>query len=266
MIRVFPSDWQIRGADVEPAPGAVHFRLEDRHSVRRTGMGDRYDWVVHCAAIRSPEVCAEDPRHALEINAKATGWLARVTADVGAKMAYASSHHVFNGEDPPYRESDTPAPVNVYGHSKLAGERHALSVPGALVVRLPALYSLDLDAPNNPLAELRRALSCGERVEADDQHLRYYTLTEEVAEAFAFLMKQECRGVVHASAQMGCTELEFRRAAAEAMGLDSELVVAREQAASSVRRPRDSRLDIGLYESLGGPPFTNYDEALRTLQ
>jgi dTDP-4-dehydrorhamnose reductase len=179
-------------------------------------------------------------------------------------VAYASSHHVFAGDDPPYREDDPPAPLSVYGHTKLAGERHVLGVPGSLVVRLPALYSLDPDAPNGKILDLGRAIETGRPVQADAAHLRYYTLAEEVATAFAFLMSTDRRGVVNVSAARGCTEAEFARAAARAMGLDSDLVVERGEADSPVTRPRDSRLDTSLYESLGGPSMTDYDAVLRT--
>jgi len=264
MTRVFPPDWDVAVTDTQPRAGCVQLRLEDRHSVLDAIHSGPYDWVVHCAAISSPSVCHEDPRRAVEINSQATGWVARATADMGAKLAYASSHHVFAGDHPPYREDDAPAPLNVYGHSKLAGERHALSVPGALVVRLPALYCLDPAAPNSKLNVLRDRLRAGQTIEADATNLCYYTLADEVATAFAFLMANGCRGTVHVSAPFGCTELDFYRVAAERLGLDGSLVVER-AGEPAVRRPRDSRLDTTLYQSLGGAPLTPCHEVLAAL-
>ncbi len=264
MLQEFPEEWEPVGTTIAPQHGFVEFQLEDRHSVHRVG-GGAYDWIVHCAAIASPADCADDPRRAMEVNAKATGWLARAAADAGSRMAYASSHHVFCGDSPPYKETDPPSPVNVYGHTKLAGERHALSVPGALIVRLPALYSLDTAAPNNRLGLLRRSLEAGETFRAENASVRYFTLAEDVAAAFAFLIAEDHRGVYHVSAATGCTQFQFMRAAAEAMGLDPELVVE-DDADPPVERPRDSRLDTGLYRSLGGPEPRPYQDALEGLR
>jgi dTDP-4-dehydrorhamnose reductase len=255
MLKVFPPGWQVTCTHVSAAAGMIECRLEDPCSVTQAVQGDNYAWVVHCAVIRSPEACEQDPRRAVEINARAREWLARAATDIGARMAYASSPHVFAGDRPPYAEGDAPSPISVYGRSKLAGEHHALSVPGGLVVRMAALYSLNLTAPSNILAALKESLEAGRPVKAGGHYVRYYTLAEEVAAAFSFLMAAGRRGVVHVSAQRGCTQLQFLRAAAVAMGFDAGMVVEQEAGAQTAIRPRDSRLEVRLYASLGAPPF-----------
>lgn len=53
----------------------------------------------------------------------------------GATFLYISTDYVFDGRNPPYGEDDAPNPLNVYGRSKLEGERETLRhCPGA---RLP---------------------------------------------------------------------------------------------------------------------------------
>lgn len=267
MLKVFPSDWEVTGAyHSRPVPGMVECSLGNSGSVLRAIEEGDCEWVVHCAAIRSPDVCAKDPRQAMEINARGTERVARAAAKAGARLAYVSTDYVFSGEAPPYKEDDAPSPLNAYGHSKLAGERHALAVPGALVVRIPALYSLDPEAPNNVLAALKTSLDEGESVPADDRCVRYYTLAEDVAAAFAFLMGMGQRGLVHVSAGQSSTKLEFLRAAADAMGLDSAPVLSAEPRPRVADRPHDSHLDTGLYASLGGPPLTGYRGAIERLR
>jgi dTDP-4-dehydrorhamnose reductase len=266
MLKGLPADWHVTGTyHSRPAPGLVECRLGDRRSTAALLSDGPYDCVIHCAAIRSPDVCQEDPREAVEVNAHGTERVARAAAAAGVRMAYASTDAVFRGDSPPYAEDAAPAPASVYGHSKLAGERHALAVPGGLVVRMPALYSLDLDAPNNVLAGLRDSVRNGRAVLADDTMARYYTLAEDVAAAFAFLLASGRRGVVHVSAEETSTKCGFLRAAAEAMGLDRDLVMPAQRAKGAAPRPMDSRLDTKLYRTLGGPAFTGYAEALKRL-
>ena len=46
-------------------------------------------------------------------------------------MLYISTDYVFDGKNPPYRESDEPNPLNFYGKSKLDGEKVVLETdPG----------------------------------------------------------------------------------------------------------------------------------------
>lgn len=267
MLAVFPRHWQVQGTYcTRSVQGLLQCSLGDRNSLRRLIAREGYDWVVHCAGTRSPDECQKDARKAVEVNAQGTENVALAAGEAGAALAYASTDCVFAGDAAPYRETDQPRPLNVYGHSKLAGERHALSVPGSLVVRMPALYSLDLSAPGNVLAALRDSLARGGRVAADDEGVRYYTLAEEVAEAFAFLIGQGHRGTVHVSADRSSTKLEFLRAAAQAMGLEAGLVRPAGPDPAKAPRPRDAHLDTGLYRSLGGPPLTGWREALSRLE
>jgi dTDP-4-dehydrorhamnose reductase len=266
MLKVFPEEWQMVGAcHSRPVPGLVPCELGSCHSLERALADGGYDWVVHCAAIRSPDVCERDARRAMEINAEGTRRVAEAASAVGARFAYASTDYVFSGDEPPYDETDRPDPVNVYGHAKLAGETHALSVPGGLVVRMPALYSLDLTAPSNVLTSLRDSLRAGDAVRADEECTRYYTLAEEVAAAIAYLMERGRHGVVHVSAEEPSTKRAFLQDAARALGLDADLVVPADPDASAAARPADSGLSTSLYRSLGGPPFTGCGEALPRL-
>lgn len=49
-----------------------------------------------------------------------------IVAAVGAFLIYISSDYVFDGTNPPYREEDMPAPLNLYGKTKLEGEKAVL--------------------------------------------------------------------------------------------------------------------------------------------
>jgi dTDP-4-dehydrorhamnose reductase len=180
-------------------------------------------------------------------------------------MLYVSTDYVFPGTDPPYTEESAAEPVNVYGHSKLAGEEHTLCVPGGLVVRIPALYSLDLAAPNNLLGALESSLAEGSAVQAEDERVRYYTLAEDVAAACAFLMQREHYGVVHFSAQASTTKYEFLSEAAGALGCDARLVQRVPAGENLAPRPQDCHLDTSIYQSLGGPEARPWPRALSSL-
>ena len=61
-------------------------------------------------------------------------------AACGAFFLYISTDYVFDGRNPPYGEDDSPNPLNVYGRSKLEGERETLRhCPGSCLSYL-AIY------------------------------------------------------------------------------------------------------------------------------
>jgi len=265
ILREFPSDWQLTGTcRTRSAPGLIECDLCLPRTAERLLAGDDYDWVIHCAANRNPDSCEADPRAAVAVNSLSVEWLAQAANRINARLLYASTDYIFSGQCPPYSEADSPSPINAYGHSKLAGERAAFSVAGAVVVRMPALYSTDLTAPGNCLTALAAALAEGRAVAADDVAARYYTLAEDVAAAMAFLIARSHIGVVHVSSSESSTKRQFLQAAADALGGDHDLIVPPESAPPALR-PHDSHLNTSLYESLGGPKPRGYSAALAAL-
>ena len=112
----------------------------DRHSVGQcgdlsnlAGLADtvraiRPDVIVNAAAHTAVDRAESEPELANTLNALAPGVLAQEAAQVGALLVHYSTDYVFDGSgERPWQESDTPAPLSVYGHSKLAGERRIQS-------------------------------------------------------------------------------------------------------------------------------------------
>ena len=94
------------------------------------------DWVIHCAADTSIDELESNPERAFQMNRDMAANVAEAAREVGAKMVHISTDAVFDGRGGPYREGDPTEPVNVYGKSKLAGERAVQAVcPEALIIR-----------------------------------------------------------------------------------------------------------------------------------
>jgi dTDP-4-dehydrorhamnose reductase len=103
----------------------------------------KLDVVVNAAAYTAVNEAEDQPARAMKVNAAAAGVLAQEAARAGALFVHYSSDYVFDGgKDGPYREDDPPCPLNVYGHSKLAGENAIRQAGGAwLVLRTGWVYS-----------------------------------------------------------------------------------------------------------------------------
>jgi dTDP-4-dehydrorhamnose reductase len=80
--------------------------------------------IVNCAAYTNVERAENEPEMANAGNAIAASNLAVACHDNGAMLVHISTDYVFDGKkDAPYREEDEVNPLNVYGKSKLEGER-----------------------------------------------------------------------------------------------------------------------------------------------
>ncbi len=115
----------------------------DPAAVENVFTRERPDAVVNCAAWTDVDGAENDPEGAFRINEAGPRILAAAAVRSGAALIHISTDFVFNGtERIPYTETDAPAPLNVYGESKLAGEQAVLeSGCSGAVVRTSWLYS-----------------------------------------------------------------------------------------------------------------------------
>ena len=101
------------------------------------------DVIVNAAAYTAVDRAEDEPALAQSINADAPGILGHWAATRGAAVIHYSTDYVFDGSGArPWREDDAPAPLGVYGASKLAGEQ-ALRSSGAphLILRTAWVYA-----------------------------------------------------------------------------------------------------------------------------
>lgn len=82
------------------------------------------DIIVNAAAYTAVDKAESDKEQALLVNGIASGILAKEARRLGALLIHYSTDYVFNGESSsPYTEDHAPHPINVYGETKLYGEK-----------------------------------------------------------------------------------------------------------------------------------------------
>ncbi len=100
--------------------------------------------VINASAYTAVDQAESEPEAAMAVNGRAPGELAAEADRIGAGLIHYSTDYVFDGtKGEAHREGDQPNPLNVYGESKLAGERAIQEVDGAwLILRTSWVYSL----------------------------------------------------------------------------------------------------------------------------
>lgn len=100
-------------------------------------------YCINCAAYTAVDKAETEKDLAFSINAAATGMLAAVCKENNCQFIHISSDYVFDGTSAiPYREDAPVNPQNVYGASKLEGEKQALHQnPDSIIIRTSWVYS-----------------------------------------------------------------------------------------------------------------------------
>lgn len=231
----------------------------------------RPDVVVNAAAYTAVDKAESEPEQARAINALAPSVLAREAAAIGAWMVHYSTDYVFDGSgSQPWRESDRPAPLNVYGQTKLEGE-HLVAQHSArhLILRTSWVYSAR--GGNFAKTMLRLAQDRDLLTVVNDQFgapTSAELLADVTAHAIKHLQRQpEHAGLYHLAAG-GHTNwflyakevLALAKAAGFAMKTDADAVQAVPSSAfaAAAKRPHNSRLDTRRLQSTFGltlPPW-----------
>ena len=114
----------------------------DLEGIARTVRTVRPDVIVNAAAHTAVDRAESEPDLARTLNALAPAVLAREATLLGAWLVHYSTDYVFDGGgSAPWKESDTPAPVSVYGRTKLEGEMAVAATARHLIFRTSWVYA-----------------------------------------------------------------------------------------------------------------------------
>lgn len=242
------------------APGRGELDLTRPDQVAHAVRTFKPEVIVNCAAFHNVPLCEEQPEQAFRINCIAVRNLAALAAETGAWFVTFSSDYVFGGEArcTPYAEYDRPAPLQVYGITRLAGEHAALAVAPqqSVVIRTCGLYGRSgARSKGGNFVDGRAADAiAGRRIEMACEQIVAPTSTDDLSRAVLDLLghPQLTPGIYHLVNEGQCSWYELTCAIVEIMGLRTEVVpVDRGGRSGSMRRPLYSVLANTKARALG---------------
>jgi dTDP-4-dehydrorhamnose reductase len=253
------------------AVGLTHAEIDvtDGVGVSRILREQQPDWVINTAAFHRVDDCELNPTLAFAVNAVGAANVARAADEIGAGIVFYSTDYVFGGEGrprhDPHTESSLPDPYNVYGISKLAGERMVMNAnPRHLVIRSAGLYGTATSRKGWTFPELmvNKGRNDGWVKVVTDQALSP-TYTHDLAAATRALMERDARGLFHLANAGECSWFEFAQAtfdlAGIAVNMEPTTTIPGERRA---RRPPYSALASERLPATGVPPMRPWREAL----
>jgi dTDP-4-dehydrorhamnose reductase len=232
--------------------GREELDLASADAIRQTMRDVRPDIVVNAAAYTAVDRAEQTPDEAFAVNGIAPGLIAEEARRIGAFVVHYSTDYVFDGaQKAPYRETDVPNPLGIYGRSKLAGE-NAIRDSGATHYIFRTSWVYATRGHNFVHTILRLARERNELKIVDDQ-IGAPTWARTIAEITLAALKTPYRdhgGLYHLTAAGAVTWFGFAKAIlAEAKTLNPDLHMPRiipittSEYPLPAPRPANSRLD-----------------------
>jgi dTDP-4-dehydrorhamnose reductase len=243
--------------------------LSNLQGLAATVQAVRPDLIVNAAAHTAVDKAESEPDLARTLNALAPGVLAQEAHKLGAWLVHYSTDYVFNGHgSQPWLETDTPAPLSVYGQTKLEGEQLiAAHCSRHLIFRTSWVYAA---RGGNFAKTMLRLAQERERLTVIDDQWGAPTGAELLADVTSHAIRQvrhrqqpqpEQAGIYHLAASGETTWYGYaKHVIAQAESVHSAIkIIANEVAPvptsafpTPARRPHNSRLNTGKLQSTFG--------------
>lgn len=223
--------------------GRRQLDLAQVDEIRRVVREARPQLIINAAAYTAVDKAESEADLALRVNASAPAALAEEAQRLGAMLVHYSTDYVFDGtKRAAYLEEDAPNPLNVYGRTKLAGER-AIAESGCrhLVLRTSWVYGA---RGKNFFLTIAAKARTGTplRVVADQRGVP--TTSRFLAEKTLALLAKHADGLLHLVPAGETTWFDFAREIVRLAGAKSDVQpITSAEFPTAARRPANSVLD-----------------------
>lgn len=250
-----------RGQEVF-APPVEELDLTCAEAVEQYLKMHRPEAVIHCAAYTAVDKAETEADACFAVNATATETLAKLCEEIGAKLLYLSTDYVFDGSGTaPFETDAVPAPLNVYGKSKLLGEEAVLRFCSrSFVVRISWVFG---EGGGNFVKTVLRLADCKEEISVVDDQVGSPTYTKDLAPLLCDMIETDRYGIYHATNEGFCSFFEFAKEIVRQSGKTLRILPTTTEAyGAPAPRPKNSRLSKKSLKDGGFSTLRPWQEAL----
>lgn len=228
------------GVDIE------EMDITDFSAVEKVLTAVKPDAVIHCAAWTAVDAAEDNADKVMKINVDGTANIAKVCKAIDAKMVYISTDYVFDGtgEAPWDPDCKDYAPQNVYGMSKLGGEKAVAEILSKyFIVRIAWVFGKN---GNNFIKTMLRLSETHDTLRVVDDQIGTPTYTYDLSRLLVDMIETEKYGYYHATNEGGYISwAEFASEIFKQAKKSTKVipVTTAEYGLSKAKRPFNSRLD-----------------------
>lgn len=244
------------------APSRQEMDLTRPDEMCRSICRRRPSTIIHAGAWTDVDGCEANPERAFTVNWLATRAIASAAIRCEATLIYISTDYVFDGAKPIYSEHDEPNPLNVYGKTKLWGEKEVIRVPTSYVIRTSWVFG---PGGGNFLSRFLDAAAAGKPLSAINDQVSRPTYAPHLASLLLdFIRARLPFGLYHLAGATDATFLDFVTRGLELAGLKANVrAVSSSEMARPARRPTRSSLSSAAYTTLSGKGVLGWEETLK---
>lgn len=224
--------------------------ITDRNQVMESIRKINPDLVINAAAYTNVDGCEDRQELALQVNGYGPGYIAEACNGIDATLIHFSTDYVFDGSKEEYIESDTPDPINVYGSSKLLGEKKiAENLDDYRIIRTSWLFGTQGKNLVETMLKLSDEMA---QVRVVNDQFGKPTYTVDLANKIVEIAELEA-GIYHVTNEGVCSWYDFASAI-----INNTVPCTSEEFPTKARRPKRSVLVNTKTE-----PMRHWKEALK---
>ncbi|MCU0535780.1 MAG: NAD(P)-dependent oxidoreductase [Hydrococcus sp. Prado102] len=221
--------------------------------------------VIHTAAQSKPNVCQEHPTESYQINVTASLNIARLCSARAIPCIFTSTDLVFDGLNPPYRESDRVSPISYYGEQKVLAEQGMLQYyPKTTICRMPLMFGINSPVANSFIQPFIKILKEGKKLSLFVDEFR--TPVSGTTAATGLLLAQELQveGLLHLGGKESISRYQFGCLMAEVLQLPQDNIQTCLQKDVPMSAPRSPNVSLDSYKAfaLGYSPLSLREELM----
>ena len=225
------------------------------------------DLIINCAANVNLDFLENNPDLAFSINSEGVKNVALVAKKKCIKLVHISTDGVFDGAKGMYSENDSPNPINVYGKSKLLGEKLIQENLEDHIIIRTNFYGIN-QKNTGLLNWIIQRLSDGERIIGFDNIIFNPLHVSDLSKLILEIAQSDYRGVLHLASNDVLSKFEFAVKVADIFHLNKNLITkgTSNDIDLIATRPRNTSLSNKKSQKILNAKINSLNESLITIK
>ena len=238
------------------------FDITDYQAAHKFIFDYKPDIIIHCSAYTAVDKAEDDVALCRRVNAQGTENIAKICREIDAKMVYISTDYVFPGIGEQFYEvEDKTGPTNIYGLTKLEGERVVQTLlKKYFIVRISWVFGFN---GNNFVKTMLKLGEIHKELDVVADQIGSPTYTADLAALLCDMVATDRYGIYHVTNEGTCSWAEFATEIFKQAGMHVKVnFITASEYITKARRPANSRMSKDKLAKMGFKNLPKWQNAV----